>query len=206
MTNPACDNTRGMLLVISGPSGVGKTTITREVEKRLGGVFSVSVTTRPKTPSDVEGRDYYFIDDASFDRMRDGGELLEWAEVFGKHRYGTPRKPVEDHLRAGRLVILEIDVQGGMQVKDKCPQAFMIFVLAPNDEELLRRLRQRGRDSKDAMQRRFAAAKKEIATARASNAYDDFIVNDDLDAAVQRACDLVKARMPGPAQAENARP
>jgi guanylate kinase len=164
MTN-ARNNPQGLLLVISGPSGVGKTTITREVERLMDGVFSVSVTTRPMTAADVEGRDYYFVDDTTFDRMRDGGELLEWAEVFGKHRYGTPRKPVEDQLRAGKLMILEIDVQGGMQIKRKCPDAFMIFVLPPSDDELLRRLTGRGRDSEEAINRRFAAAKKEIETA-----------------------------------------
>lgn len=195
MIDAACDKPRGLLLVISGPSGVGKTTITREVEKRLGGVFSVSVTTRPKTSNDVEGRDYNFIDDATFTRMRDEGELLEWAEVFGKYRYGTPRRAVEDHLRAGRLVILEIDVQGGLQVKRKCPDAYMIFVLPPTDEELLSRLRKRGRDSEDAIQRRFAAARNEIATARASDAYDAFIINAHLDAAVDEACGLVRERL-----------
>ena len=161
----------------------------------MGGVFSVSVTTRPRTAADVEGRDYYFIDDRAFDAMREKGELLEWAEVFGKHRYGTPRKPVEDNLRAGKLMILEIDVQGGLQVKRRCPQAFMVFVLPPSDEELMRRLRHRGRDSEEAIERRFAAAKQEIATARQSNAYDEFILNDNLDAALQRVCDLVNARL-----------
>ena len=194
MTDAVCHKPRGLLLVISGPSGVGKTTITREIEQRLGGVFSVSVTTRPKTPADVEGRDYTFIDDAEFDRMRRNGELLEWAEVFGKHRYGTPRKPVETQLAAGQLVILEIDVQGGLQVKSKCPDAFMLFVLPPNDQELLLRLKKRGRDSEEAMQRRFSAAKSEIATAQASHAYDEFIVNDHLHAAVDRACALVSER------------
>jgi guanylate kinase len=181
---------RGLLLVISGPSGVGKTTITREVERRMGGVFSVSVTTRPKTDKDVEGRDYYFISDAEFLARRDAGELLEWAEVFGKYKYGTPRKPVDEQLAAGKLVILEIDVQGALQVKQKMPEAFMIFVLPPGEQELLRRLRDRGRDSEEAIQRRFEEAKKEIETARRSGAYT-FIVNDDLNKAVDRACDLV---------------
>ena len=103
--------------MISGPSGVGKTTITHEVERRLGGVFSVSVTTRPKTPADVEGRDYYFLSEPEFDARRDQGDLLEWAEVFGKYKYGTLRQPVEEHLAAGRLMILEIDVQGALQIK-----------------------------------------------------------------------------------------
>ncbi len=180
--------------MISGPSGVGKTTITHEVERRLGGVFSVSVTTRPKTAADIEGRDYYFISEPEFARRRDAGELLEHATVFGRYSYGTPREPVTEHLAAGRLVILEIDVQGALQVKSKMPDAFMVFVLPPSDEELLRRLRARGRDSEEAIQRRFQEAKREIDTARNSGQYDAFIVNDDLKAAIEQACDLVEKR------------
>lgn len=185
---------KGLLLVISGPSGVGKTTITHEVERRLGGMFSVSVTTRPKTASDIEGRDYYFISDAEFVRRRDAGELLESATVFGKYSYGTPRQPVTEHLARGHLMILEIDVQGALQVKSQMPEAYMIFVLPPSDEELLRRLRSRGRDSEDAIQRRFQEAKREISTARASGQYDAFIVNDDLRRAIDEACELVEKR------------
>ncbi len=188
---------RGLLLVISGPSGVGKTTITHEVERRLGGVFSVSVTTRPKTAADVEGRDYYFVDQAQFARMRDAGELLEWAEVFGKYNYGTPEGPVDKQLSAGKLVILEIDVQGALQVKAKRPDAFMVFVLPPSDEELLRRLRHRAREAEEAIQSRFAEAKKEIETARRSKAYSVFIVNDSLEQAVEQAVEAVRAQMEG---------
>lgn len=184
----------GLLVVISGPSGAGKTTIARALEQRLGGEFSVSVTTRPKTPVDVEGRDYYFIDDAEFARLRDAGDLLEYAKVFGKYCYGTPRGPVEDALRAGRLMILEIDVQGGFQVKRRMPDAFMLFILPPNDGELLKRLRNRGRDTDEAIQRRYAAAKDEIQAARQSNAYDMFIVNDALDRTINEACALVQQR------------
>jgi guanylate kinase len=184
----------GLLLVISGPSGVGKTTITREIEKRLGGVFSVSVTTRPKTPADREGRDYHFITEEEFNRQRDAGELLEWAEVFGKHKYGTPRAPVDAALEQGKLVILEIDVQGGLQIRRKMPEAYLMFILPPSDEELLRRLRRRGRDSEDAIERRFAEAQKEIQTARDSGAYDVYLVNDDLATMVTRACELVQHR------------
>lgn len=188
---------RGLLLVISGPSGVGKTTITHEVERRLGGMFSVSVTTRPKTAADIEGRDYFFVSEAEFARRRDDGELLEWATVFGRYSYGTPRKAVAEQLDAGRLVILEIDVQGALQVKSKMPDAYMIFVLPPSDEELLRRLRARGRDSEEAIERRFREAKKEIDTARSSGRYDAFIINDDLAHAIQNACELVQRRRGG---------
>ena len=185
---------QGLLLVISGPSGVGKTTITHEVERRLGGVFSVSVTTRPKTHADVEGRDYFFVTEEEFARRRDAGDLLECAQVFGRHSYGTPRGPVMEHLAAGRLFIAEVDVQGALQIKDRIPQAFMIFVLPPSDDELLRRLRGRGRDSEEAIQRRFDEAKREIATARSSGQYDAFIVNDDLKHSIDLACELVERR------------
>lgn len=185
---------QGLLLVISGPSGVGKTTITHEVERRLGGVFSVSVTTRPKTHADVEGRDYFFVTEEEFARRRDAGDLLEWAQVFGRHSYGTPRGPVMENLAAGRLFIAEVDVHGALQIKERIPQAFMLFVLPPSDDELLRRLRGRGRDSEEAMQRRFDEAKREIETARASGQYDAFIVNDDLKHAIDQACQLVEKR------------
>jgi guanylate kinase len=187
----------GLLLVISGPSGVGKTTITHEVERRLGGVFSVSVTTRPRTPADVEGRDYCFVTEDEFSRMRDAGELLEFATVFGRHSYGTPLKPVLENLSQGRLVILEIDVQGALVVKSKMPDAYMIFVLPPSDEELLRRLRARGRDHEDAIARRFDEARREIEIARRSQQYDAFIVNGSLQDAIEQACALVHKRRGG---------
>ena len=182
---------RGLLLVISGPSGVGKTTITHLVEQRLGGVFSVSVTTRPKTAADVEGRDYFFISEDEFAHRRDSDQLLEHAQVFGKYHYGTPREPVERNLALGKLVILEIDVQGAMQVKATMPDAFLMFVLPPSDEELLRRLRSRGRDSEQAIQRRFAEARKEIETARSSGVYNVFLENNRLSAVVDQACQVI---------------
>lgn len=189
----ACTS-NGMLLVISGPSGVGKTTIVREVERRLGGCFSVSATTRPKAAGEVDGRDYFFISQEQFDGMVARGEFLEYARVFGKHCYGTPRKPVEDRMREGKMVILDIDVQGAQQVKRAMPQAYAVFILPPSEEELLRRLRDRGRDDEGAIQRRFAEAKSEIAFARTSDCYDDFIVNDDLPAAIDAVCEMVAAR------------
>lgn len=185
------DTDDGMLLIISGPSGVGKTTITRGVERGIAdSVFSVSATTRPKTASDVDGVDYHFTTDAEFDAMLDGDEFLEWAEVFGR-RYGTPCRWVEEQLTRGRLVILEIDVEGAKQVKTKLPEAFAVFVLPPTEAVLLERLHARKREPESQIVRRFAEAKREIAEARACGAYDAFIVNDDLDRAITEALRLV---------------
>ncbi len=187
-------NKPGLLLVISGPSGVGKTTITHAVEQRLGGVFSVSMTTRPKTDKDVDGRDYFFVSPAKFKAARDAGELLEWAEVFG-HYYGTPRSFVEQHLDEGKLVILEIDVAGAEQVRQQMPDCYAVFVLPPTDEELLKRLRRRQREDESVIQRRFAEAKREIERAKSGGTYDEFIVNDNLDEAIGTAVQLVRQRL-----------
>jgi guanylate kinase len=187
-------NQPGVLLVISGPSGVGKTTITRQVEARLNGEFSVSYTTRPKSPNDRDGIDYHFIDREKFIQLRDAGQLLEWAEVFTNF-YGTPRAPVDKALSEGRLMILEIDVEGALNVKKILPQAFSMFVLPPTEEKLIERLRARAREGEDVIQRRFAKAKEEIARAKASDVYDVFIVNDSLPVAVERAVGLVKGKL-----------
>lgn len=180
-----------MLLVISGPSGVGKTTITHHVERELGGMFSVSLTTRPRTANDVDGVDYHFVDEAEFLRRRDAGELLEWAEVYPGCYYGTPRQPVDAALAAGRLMILEIDVDGAIQVKQKMPEAFSIFIMPPNERVLLERLRARGRDEETVIQRRFAKAKREIIKAWDCGIYDEFVVNRDLDPTVTFTVRLV---------------
>ena len=186
MANPV-----GMLLIISGPSGVGKTTITHRVERELHGVFSVSLTTRPKGPDDTEGVDYAFVTREEFIKHREAGELLEWAEVFG-NCYGTPRAPVEEAIKRGQLMILEIDVEGAIQVKSKKRDAFALFVLPPDNDVLLDRLRKRKREDESVIQRRFAKAKDEISRAKACGAYDAFIVNDDLERAVSEAVALVR--------------
>lgn len=193
----------GLLLIISGPSGVGKTTIARRIESQLGGVFSVSMTTRPKTAADAEAKDYYFVDESRFTLAREGGELLEWARVFG-HWYGTPRMPVARSLVAGKLMILEIDVEGARQVKANMPDAYAVFVLPPSEQDLLVRLRCRKRDDEQAIQRRFKEAKDEIARAKASGIYDSFLVNDDLESVIGQAVDQVNqrwAKRPGPGAA-----
>ncbi len=187
--------TCGLLVVVSGPSGVGKTTIVRSLRDRLDGMLSTSATTRPRSPQETDGEDYFFMDEARFRAMIDAGEFIEHAQVFGRHFYGTPRGPVEQALAAGRLVILEIDVQGGLQVRRNFPAAFMVFIDAPSEDELLRRLRSRGRDDEEAIQRRFAEASHERRLARESGAYDAFIVNETLEQACDDTCDLVRRAM-----------
>ena len=189
------DSDDGLLLIISGPSGVGKTTITRAVERTIpGSVFSVSATTRPMTAADVEGVDYHFVTDAEFDRLIDDDAFLEWANVFGK-RYGTIRAWVHEQLARGRLVILEIDVQGAAKVKQQMPEAFGVFVEPPSEEVLLERLRSRKRENEDVIQRRFAEARREIAQARAGKVYDVFIVNRVLDDAINEAITRVRGEL-----------
>lgn len=185
------DTDDGMLLVISGPSGVGKTTITRAVERSIpGSVFSVSATTRARTEADVDGVDYHFVTEGRFDQMVREGAFLEWAGVFGK-RYGTPRAWVEEQLARGRLVILEIDVEGAKQVKKAMPEAFGLFILPPSEDELLRRLRSRKREDEALIQKRFAEAQREIAEAGRCGSYDAFITNDELERAIREAVDTV---------------
>lgn len=176
-----------MLLIISGPSGVGKTTITRAVERSTAGsVFSVSATTRPKTEADVEGVDYHFITKEQFEQLEKENAFLETAEVFG-NKYGTPKAWVQEQLARGRLVILEIDVVGAIQVKKSIPDLFAIFVLPPDEQTLLERLRNRKREPEAVIQRRFAEAKSEIDHARTAAVYNLFLVNDNLDDAIARA-------------------
>lgn len=187
----ATDTDCGLLVIVSGPSGVGKTTITRGIERSIAdSVFSVSATTRPRTAADVEGVDYHFVDDAEFDRLEREERLLESAKVFG-NRYGTPRDWVEEQLRRGRLVILDIDVQGAIQVHRKMPEAFGLFILPPSEEVLLERLRARKREPEEVIQRRFAEARQEIAAARSSGVYSAWVVNEDLNKAIAQAVDVI---------------
>ena len=183
--------------MVSGPSGVGKSTILREVLRRTGARFSVSATTRPPREGEVDGREYFFVDDAAFQRMIDGEDLLEWAEVFGR-RYGTPRGAVGEALTAGATVLLEIDVQGALQVHRRMPDATFILIAPPDGEELTRRLYGRGSEDAAAAARRRAKADEEIRTAEKSGVYKYRVVNDDLETAVQRVVEIIKQEPANP--------
>ena len=185
---------RGLLLIISGPAGVGKTTIAHKVEQHFDAKFSVSMTTRGQTEQDTDGVDYDFVEIQRFEQLRDEGALLEWAEVFGNY-YGTPKQPVLDALAAGRLMIVEIDVQGAEQVKSHMPDAYAIFVAPPSERALLERLRGRKRDDEAAIEKRYAEARREIARARSGIVYDEFVVNDVLETAVGETIELVEKKL-----------
>jgi guanylate kinase len=172
---------RGLMLVLSSPSGAGKTTLSRMLLKAdRTVVLSVSVTTRPKRRGEVDGRDYHFIDRTRFEAMVKAAQLLEWAEVFG-HWYGTPRRPVESALRAGRDVLFDIDWQGTQQLSEKARgDIASIFVLPPSIPELERRLHTRALDDKEVIRRRMAKASDELSHWAE---YDYVIINDALDRA-----------------------
>ncbi len=182
---------RGLMLVLSSPSGAGKTTIShRLLEGDDGLILSVSVTTRVKRPDETDGIDYRFVDQETFDRMARRGELLEHARVFG-HDYGTPRAPVEAALADGRDVIFDVDWQGARQLKKSMREKVVgVFVLPPSAAELESRLRGRAQDSPDVVADRMARAADEMSH---WSEYDYVVVNDDLEASVARVRAILKA-------------
>ncbi|HHQ13843.1 MAG TPA: guanylate kinase [Chromatiales bacterium] len=181
MSNDRNTPGRGRLFVVSAPSGAGKTTLVRRlVEQRPDLRFSVSYTTRPKREREVNGEDYFFVTPQEFERLRDSGELLEHASVFG-NSYGTSRRQVLDLLESGTDVLLEIDWQGAAQVRANMPECTSIFILPPSIPELERRLRGRGTDSEQVIERRLNEALDDISHWQE---FDYVVVNDDLDTAV----------------------
>ncbi|GAB3597291.1 guanylate kinase [Angustibacter peucedani] len=172
---------RRRLTVLAGPTAVGKGTVSAYVREAYPQVWlSVSATTRPARPGEVDGVHYHFVDDAAFDAMVSDGELLEWAIVHGRHRYGTPRGPVERALDEGRAALLEIDLQGARQVRQTMPEARFVFLAPPTWEELVRRLVGRGTESEEERERRLTTAREELA---AESEFDVTIVNDDVERA-----------------------
>jgi guanylate kinase len=179
----------GIVVVVSGPSGVGKSTICRELVKRLGDAcLSVSVTTREKSDKEVNGKDYWFVSQEEFQRRIEKGLLLEHAEVFGNF-YGTPKDKVDEVLAAGKTVILEIDVQGGRQIKAVYPDAVMIFIVAPTQKDLAGRLHGRGRDDDETAKRRLDYAGTEIAASWQD--YQYMVINDNLQDAVDEIVRII---------------
>jgi guanylate kinase len=169
-----------LVLIVSGPSGSGKSTLVQKILLLPGTMLSVSCTTRAPRKTESEGKWYNFVSEAEFQEMVTRGDFLEFAQVFGKNWYGTPRKSLDDALARNMDLVLEIDVQGALQVKNKLPRAVAIFVLPPSREDLERRIRERGQDSEDEIKRRLEQARQEILN---YNRYDFVIINDDLDRA-----------------------
>jgi len=182
---------RGRLVVVSGPSGAGKTTVLRGVyqKSRVPLVASVSATTRPPRPGEVDGVDYHFLTKEGFDLHRTNGDFLECFEVFGRgYWYGTLRSEVTSGLEAGKWVVLEVDVQGALAVMEQDDDAVTIFLRPSFPEELQRRLRGRGTESEEAIRRRLQEAAQELALAQR---YRYQVINDDMDQAVEEICDIL---------------
>ncbi len=192
---------RGRAVVLAAPTGGGKTTIARLlVDGAEDFVFSVSATTRPPRPGEVDGRDYVFLTPEEFRARVERGEMAEWAEVHG-HLYGTPRVPLEEALRRGRHVVLDIDVQGARQVRETLPDSILVFILPPSVRTLLERLRARGTEDDAAILRRLETARLEL---REAHRFDHLVVNDELPRVVEEIRTLVRTGAPPGGRASGA--
>jgi guanylate kinase len=181
---------RGSLFVVSAPSGAGKTTLCREMRQRLNDLaYSVSVTTRPPRPGEIDGTDFHFVGEPQFRAMLAGGEMAEWATVHG-NLYGTPASPLEAALREGRDVLLDIDTQGAAQLRARYPEAVLIFIVAPSMADLEQRLRERRSDAGSAIATRLERARLEVPLWRR---YDYLIVNRDVKEAVEQLASIIQA-------------
>jgi guanylate kinase len=180
-----------LVIIVSGPSGSGKSTLVQRVLEMPGTMPSISCTTRLRRATEASGKCYDFISDAEFEAMIARGEFLEYARVFGKHSYGTPKKWLDESRKTGVDLVLEIDVQGASQVKKVLPESVAIFILPPSREELERRLRSRGQNSDEDIARRLAKARDEIA--EFGKYYDFCVVNEDVDRAGREVQAIVTA-------------
>jgi guanylate kinase len=182
---------RGLLIVLSSPSGAGKTTISRMLLESDGDIMmSISATTRPMRPGEVEGIDYHFVDDPEFDRMVEDGEFAEWAYVFD-HRYGSPKEPIKEALKVGHDILFDIDWQGTQQLRGAFGTDLVrIFVLPPSMQELERRLRSRGTDSEDVIESRMRRAASEIGH---WGEYDYVLINEDMDSCLDEVRTIIDA-------------
>lgn len=183
---------RGKLFILSGPSGVGKGTV-REVimaDKSLNLTYSISMTTRKPRVNEIHGRDYFFVDENTFDEKIANGDLLEFA-VFVGNKYGTPKSFVEELLNKGLNVLLEIEVEGAKQVMQKCPEAITIFMVPPSFEELEKRIRGRRSEPEEIIQQRLAKAKREI---KLQNDYKYVVINDSISRAGEEIATIIKTQ------------
>lgn len=188
---PSGEGGEGRLLVVSGPSGVGKGTVVAALRARHPDIaVSVSVTTRPRRPGEVDGVSYHFIDDVSFDALRDAGGLLEWAE-FASGRYGTPVGPVASALAEGRDVVLEIEVQGARQIRERFPGAILVMLVPPSLDALRQRLAGRGTETAEQMAQRLEEGRRELEHARE---FDHVVRNDRVDRAAEEIGRILQDR------------
>ncbi|MCD4830669.1 MAG: guanylate kinase [Anaerohalosphaeraceae bacterium] len=189
------DKNSGQLVIISGPSGVGKSTICDEVVKRLDDAhLSISATTRPKAGDEIDGRHYWFLTTEEFQKRLADDAFVEYAEVFGNF-YGTPKDQIDSAIASGKIVILEIDVQGALQVKKKFPDTKMIFIVPPKAGDLQNRINDRGRDAQAEIEKRLNMASSEIASAWQH--YKHLVINDDLNTAVEEVIQIIKNKPDG---------
>lgn len=184
-------NERGLLIVLSGPSGVGKGTVRKALFELEGHdlVYSISMTTRPPREGEIDGEDYYFVSKEEFEERIKNDAFLEWAQFVG-HYYGTPKDKIEEKLKEGKEVVLEIEVQGALQVREKMSDAVFIFIAPPNKEALYRRLLRRGTESNEVIQKRMDKAEREFPLA---HKYDYIVVNDEVTNAADRVLAIIRA-------------
>ena len=185
---------QGLLVIVSGPSGVGKSTIVNAMVDRLDAFLSLSMTTRPMGPKDINGEHYNFVGEREFKDMVKLGQMLEYEQVYD-NLYGTPAEPVFEALAEGEIVILEIEVKGANQVMQRFPDAIGILIEPPSDDALLTRLRARKREDESIIQKRFSKATEEIKLARDLGIYKHTVVNDQLDKAIDRAVEIVEQEL-----------